>query len=307
LSGLLRILWVHRERCLVLVLLSLSITSLYLPRETGFPLFRRINRTVVAPFQVFIDRIELYQGAVRRSSELEEENIRLSLALHAMRTIGEENLRLRSLLNFSTQSGVRFVAARVIGYNPSGPLSSLVIDKGRKDGLNPLLPVLTPKGLVGKIVEADPGVSVVELFSANGFSVSGLVVGRGEVGIVTTRGMGRLFLEGLNLRTEVAPGDRVVSSGYGGVFPVGIPIGVIASVELDPLGVHRVAEVVPVVRLEEVREVVVLSDTAYVRADPLWLTRSRGSLASLWENFTTVEPAPSGAEIGHQSADRDGE
>ena len=148
---------------------------------------------------------------------------------------------------------------------------------------------MTPEGLVGKVAEVDKNTSVVELYSSVGFSVSGLVIGCGEVGIVTARGEGELFLEGLNLRTEVKAGDRVVSSGLGEVFPVGIPIGIIQTVDLNLLGVHKVASIIPQVRLDRVKEVFILTDSRYIRADPLWITRSRGSLSSLW-NDVSKEP-----------------
>ncbi len=293
---ILKYIWIYRERCLVIALFVVSIVSLFLPRETGLFIYRRINRSVITPFQIVIDQIELYHGAIERAEELEEENIRLSLALRSMRIIEDENIRLRGLLDFSVGKGVEFLTARVIGYNLSGPLSSIVIDKGRKDGIKSLLPVLNQDGLVGKVVEVDDGSSVVELFAASGFGVSGMVVECGEVGIVTTRGAGRLYLEGLNLRTEIKAGDRVVSSGLGRVFPVGIPIGIVQSVALDPLGVHKVASVIPTVRLETVREVFVLSDSEYVKADPLWLIRAEGSLTSLWDEFSGVSPGNVGLE-----------
>lgn len=280
----------HRERGLILTLSFISIVSLYLPQDTGYIFYRRVNRLVITPFQVVLDQVERYKEAARRSSELEEENIRLSLALHAMQTIEAENIRLRKLLDFSTSKGVRFVAARVIGYNPSGPLSSIAIDKGRQDGVRPLLPVMTPDGLVGKVAEVDENNSLVELFTSSGFSVSGMVVENGEVGIVTTHGSGRLYLEGLNLRTQVKAGDRVVSSGLGGVFPVGIPVGIVRSVEMDPLGVQRVASIVPELDLNSVREVFILPDSNYIKADPLWLITSKGSLSSLWPEFSSGSP-----------------
>ncbi len=283
--NLLKYVWIYREKCLIITLVGVSVVSLYLPQETGFSLYRRINRSIVAPFQILIDRIEMYKSAAKRAEELEQENIHLSLEVHAMRMIEEENIRLRNLLDFSRGGGVRFEAARVIGYNLSGPLNSIVIDKGKESGIKRLFPVLTPDGLVGKVVEADRNISVVELYSSIGFSVSGLVVECGEVGIVSARGAGKMILEGLNLRTGVVAGNRIVSSGLGGIFPVGIPIGTVESVEPDPLGVHMIASVIPEVRLDRVREVFVLSDSMYVKADPLWLTRARGSLSPLWEEF----------------------
>ncbi len=299
--------WVYRERALVITLLCFSIVSLYLPRDAGFFIYRRINRSIITPFQIVLDKVEMYKNAVRRSETLEEENIRLSLALNAMRMIEEENIRLRNLLDFSKEKGVEFVAARVISYNLSGPLISIVIDKGKSDGITPFLPVLAPDGLVGKVFEVDQDLCLVELYTSSGFSVSGMVVECGEIGIVTARGAGKLYLEGLNLRTEVKAGDRVVSSGLGGVFPVGIPVGIVESIKLDPLGVHRVASIIPQVRLDKVKEVFILSDSRYVKADPLWLTRTEGSLSSLWIDFSNSGKDTVGNESQFERNGRDGE
>jgi rod shape-determining protein MreC len=298
---------VHRERVLIIALLGFSVISLYLPKDTSLFMYRRFNRSIIVPFQVVIGEIEVYKNAVRRSEELGKENFRLSLALHAMRMIEAENIRLRSLLNFSTEKGVDFIAARVIGYNLSGPLNTISVDKGEVDGVRPFLPVLTPGGLVGKVTEVDKRLSIVELYTSNEFSVSGMVVECGEVGIVSPRGTGKLYLEGLNLRTGVKAGDRVVSSGLGGIFPVGIPVGIVETIELDPLGVHRVASIIPQVRLDKVREVFILSDSRYVKADPLWLTRSGGSLSSLWKDFSNDTLVRAGDSTQLETTGRDGE
>ena len=215
---------------------------------------------------------------------------------------------LRNLLGFSTESGVRFIPARVSGCNiSSGLLRTFRIDKGRRNGVRALWPVLSPEGLVGKISEVDEKSSLVRLFTSSGFSMGGMVRESGEEGIVRARGSGRLVLEGLNLRTSVKAGDRVVSSGLGGVFPAGIPIGIIRSVELDPRGVHRVAPIVPEVELNRVREVIVLSDSAYIKADPLWLVRSRGSLSSLWPDFSDGPARSDGDHADPQGNGRDPE
>jgi hypothetical protein len=64
--NLLKTTWVHRELGLVIVLTGIAMASLSLPQETGSTFYRRINRTVITPFQLVIDRIELYEDAVQR-------------------------------------------------------------------------------------------------------------------------------------------------------------------------------------------------------------------------------------------------
>lgn len=165
-----------------------------------------------------------------RLEALERENERLRLALTEAEVSHRENDRLRQMLGYAQRSRWELKPARVIGRDPSHWWRSVHLDVGLRHGVTPNLAVLTPEGLVGRVAEAGPWTSRVVLLGDPNCPVAVAVVETGEAGIV--RGASGGDLEGslvdvsyLSRNAVVRSGQRVVTSGQGGVFPRGIPVG----------------------------------------------------------------------------------
>jgi rod shape-determining protein MreC len=176
----------------------------------------------------------------------------------------------------------------VLSISLDEPVTTIVIDKGRVDGVTIDSPVMTPQGLVGKVIEADHGTSLVELFTHPQFRAAAMVPACGEMGIVKSDG-NDLLMTGLSLNTRIIAGDRVVTSGLGGVYPAGIPIGLVAALEDDEVGIETMARIEPCVPLSGLFEVALLLDEAYVDADTTSLMRGKGSLLWLWDQTAPEE------------------
>lgn len=190
--------------------------------------------------------------------KLRDENLRLREELQWARLEASaggpaerQNRELQGLLGFRPRQPVRLVPARIVDRNFATLPTTVTLDIGRSSGVEVNLPVVTDQGLIGKTVAAGAGLTRVMLYSHPDFSASALLVGGDhlEYGIVRPGAAGVLQLF-LPLRSESAPGDRIVTSGYGGTFPRGIPIGEVAAVEEDArLGLQRIDRVEPAVDL----------------------------------------------------------
>ncbi len=159
-----------------------------------------------------------------------------------------------------------------------------IIDKGSKHGLSSNLPVLVPEGLVGKTVEVDPNRSVVQLYNHPEFRVSVKPRGKEDRGIVGSGPDNEMYMYDIPLRNQLEAGDLIVSSGMGGIFPKGIPVGSIVELEVEEeMGIKMRAKMEPAVDLNKVSEVFVLSDTLFVSPGGDLLFEARDSLNRLWE------------------------
>ena len=240
-------------------LVAISLILLTLPDHQQRAIARRAGDVLLFP-------LASMRSALAGHWSLREENLRLREALQRSRMASSaaaiarrQNLELQGLLAFRDRQPVCLVPARIVDRNFSTLPTSVILDVGSEDGVVPDQPVVTDRGLVGKTVTTTRGLTRVMLYNHPDFSASALLVGGDhlEYGIVRPSGEAlQLFLP---LRSASAPGDRIVTSGYGGTFPRGIPIGEVAAVEEDPrLGLQRIDRVDPTVDLGQVSVVFVM-------------------------------------------------
>ncbi len=250
----------RRAEAVAIACVAASLVLLALPDSRQDSLAQSVNHAVTLP----VSRVrEVFGGYLR----LRTENANLRRQLQQARIelsdsdiIRAQNRELRDLLDFADHSPVQLTAARVISRDFATAPSVMIVDAGGTDNVTANLPVVTDEGLVGKVVSVGPGTSEVMLYTHPDFSASALLLGGDhlEYGIVRPSAAGRLQLL-LPLRARSEPGDRIVTSGYGGVFPRGIPIGqVTASQEDQRLRLQQIDLVEPVVDLGSVTAVFVL-------------------------------------------------
>lgn len=182
----------------------------------------------------------------------------LSQEVAALREQALTAQRLQRLLDLRHQTAFRAVVARVVSRDPSHWFSTLLIDRGGRDGLQRNAPVVTPDGVVGRVIEVTPTVARV-LLVADSRSALGVLVQRSrDAGVVEGRSSLMLHMKYLSRTTQVQPGDLVVTSGQGGVFPSGLVVGRIVRVFKEPGALLQEAEVEPAAQLDRVEEVLVL-------------------------------------------------
>jgi rod shape-determining protein MreC len=249
-----------REYLVFALLCLLCVGALSLPANDQVELARRVNRGFLLPFLLVKDDVESYLGLREENRLLRVALERRSLELNELQWTRVENLKLRDALGFRERLPVEFVAAEVVGISPERLPRSFLLDKGSADGIRPNLPVVTPDGLVGKTAETDRHATLVITLRHPDFRASALALTErdAEAGIAAARPDGELELV-VPLRSTARPGDVVVTSGIGPVFPRGIPIGRISGVtEEDRLKLQKNDRIVSAVDLSRTTSVFVL-------------------------------------------------
>ena len=168
------------------------------------------------------------------------------------------NQRLRRLLNFQKDITQRVIAAEVIGKDPSPWFKTVIIDKGRADGVVNGLPVVIPQGIAGQVVNAAGNYAKVLLLIDHNSAVDALVQRTRARGIVKGDTSGQCRFEYALRKNEIRIGDTVISSGLDGVFPKGLPIGDVSGIVKRSSGIFQEVMVAPFVDFEKLEEVLVL-------------------------------------------------
>lgn len=166
--------------------------------------------------------------------------------------------RLTSLLQFKEQALPSMVAAQVIGRDSSNRYKSVILNKGESDGIQKDMGVITPAGVVGRVVKTTGATSVVLLLTDPNNAIAGLIQRTRDEGIVEGVPQGRAKLKYIPMLSAVKEGDRVVTSGLVGGFPRGLAIGTITSIDREEGALFQTAELVPEVDVNRVEEVLVI-------------------------------------------------
>ncbi len=201
------------------------------------------------------------RGAHRENEALRQENEQLKLRLAQMETRAAEAARLASLLDFrETYPDHPMVFARVIGASSDSGLRVIFINRGESDGIAKDMPVITPEGIVGKILQVFSGTSQVLLATDKDSGVGAMLEYSRTQGVVRGSGEPVVSLDYIVNEQDVAVGERVLTSGQDRIFPKGLPIGTVLSAEprrelRNPF--QRIV-VRPAARLDRLEEVIVL-------------------------------------------------
>ena len=201
-------------------------------------------------------------GLRRENRILREQNLRISLELLELREAQMENLRLRELLDFRSKAEGTYLVAKVVARDPNRVLNTVLLGLGAADGVAKRMPVVTADGLVGRVLEVHPRTAVVQLLLDRNCRVSAIVQRDERTSGIVTSENGRFFLRHVSVRSEVSEGDRIISSGLGGVFPKGLLIGTVIRVGERDQALFREVQVAPNVDFFNLEEVFVLKSEA---------------------------------------------
>jgi rod shape-determining protein MreC len=184
------------------------------------------------------------------NQRLRDENSRLLQWQEAARRLEAENARLRGLVKFTPESAVREVAARVIGNSGGAFARNVLVNAGSREGVTRGEASATGEGLVGRIAEVGDHSARVLLISDLNSRIPVVLDDTRERAVMAGDNSDQPRLLYLRANATVTVGQRIVTGGAGGVFPPGIPVGVVASIK-D--GVVRVEPYAELSRLEFVR------------------------------------------------------
>jgi rod shape-determining protein MreC len=251
-----------------LMVLSLAILSWDVTTPHTTSLFKRTAlNVIVLPLKVFsfsFHKLGFFIDTYLFLVNLKEENRFLREEMQGLRNENrllnmeaKENERLRSLLRLQESSPVKAVAAEILGEDPSGWYKMFLVDKGSKRGIRTGNAVLSPDGAVGRVLDVGENIAKVLLVVDNNSSIDAMIERTHGRGIVEGRGWGVCELKYVALGEDVGPGDQIVCSGLGGVFPKGCPIGIVTRVVRGSGNLFQYVEVSPSVNLARIEEVLV--------------------------------------------------
>lgn len=233
-----------------------ALLALFAPAQTAFS-------SAGQKIQSFFDAIVSFYELKSENDLLRKKISLLEQQLVQFQELQKENYRYRQLLEFKEKSSYQMIAAEVIARDPSQWFGTVTINRGYLDGVKQEMVVITDRGLVGMISTVSPHSSQVLLITDPRMAVSAMIQRTREpatVGIVESFANDPAYLKISYLPPEakIQPGDVVISSGLGGIFPKGILIGTIKEVVDDKPDMVLSALIEPRVNFNRLEEVLII-------------------------------------------------
>ena len=214
------------------------------------------------------------QNTSRDNENLQRENDALKLQVEQLRSKAAEADRLAQLINFrQLNRNVPMLGARVIGASADTASETIFLDRGERDGIRRNMAVITPDGVVGKIIEAFPNSAQVLLLTDKDSGVGAMLADSRIQSPVGGTGEPLLLMKYVPNDDTVNAGERVVTSGMDRIFPKDLPVGTVT--EIKPGNPFKLIRVRPAANLERLEEVIVL-----LTLRPLELHEKQESAAS---------------------------
>lgn len=204
-----------------------------------------------------IDRLK------QENSELKEQILLQNAKLSQMEYIKNENDKLTSLLQMDNKyTDFSTVGAKIIAKDPGNWYNNFIIDKGSEDGLKKDMAVLSGEGLVGRIKECGSHYSKVVAIIDDSNAISGQSVRTEDIGYVTgdLSDMGSCRMEYINYDAEIIEGDEIVTSNLSTIFPPGLKIGYVRSVQTNNDGLTKYAKIEPAADFQHMENVLVVNE-----------------------------------------------
>jgi cell shape-determining protein MreC len=278
----------RRQAALAVVAILLSLVALYLPVAGQQAVAWSIRFSVLRPFIVLQDRLRSSALRAQAVEAVQAQMDSLTALTATQGALADENRTLRSLLELGDRMGPGFRPASVLRPGTAGSESMFILDLGAQDGVRVGAPVVDRHGLVGVIREVRPATSVGMDWTHPDFRASAMLADGSGYGVVETRRgdfreADRLILNGTAYYEAVPEGMAVLTSGLGGVFPRGIPIGAVDGVA-DAEGRWRKSYYLrPMVHPAAVTHVLVALGDGLKDVTPVWppdsaLTRTEAIL-----------------------------
>jgi rod shape-determining protein MreC len=223
----------RRDLPVVVGLILLSIVALYLPAGTQARIAQGFQDTILRPFTLVREALAQARLRAEDALELQARLDSLGAAVATQATLAEENRRLREMLDLEARAPETFIHANLFRPGTVGSASMFLLDVGTDEGVQVGDPVLMRAGrvgLLGVIREVNRDLSIGLDWSHPEFAATAMTADASVFGLVEPRagdfrGGDRLLLTAIPYNEQLAPGTLITTSGLGGVFPRGIPIG----------------------------------------------------------------------------------
>ena len=229
---------------IVLCLVSILLLTFYIREGESGPIHsvrgavsvvttpvRVLGSLVATPFNAAGNVMGNLTASQETLSELREQNAELTAQVAELSESKKTSERLESLLNLQSTYSLTSTAARIIGNSSDAWSRAVTIDKGTAAGFSCGMAVCNSGGVIGQIVEVSATTSTVQLITDEGSGVSAMIQSTRAQGMLQGQPDGSLRLSYVSTESDVKVGDIVITSGIGGVYPKGLPLGTVSSVE----------------------------------------------------------------------------
>ena len=220
---------------------------------------RYLGATVSLPFQGLGNVFTNLTSNQETLSDLKAENERLQARNAELEESEQTAKRLQDLLNLQDSYSLQSTGARIIAGSTDSWSSTVTINLGSSSGLTVGMPVMASNGVIGQVVECGATSSTVRLINDENSSVSAMVQSTRAQGMLNGSASGQVTLDLIATSQTVNVGDVVVTSGLGGVFPKGLPLGKVTNVENTPGSLYLEVTVEPFASTENFEEVLVIT------------------------------------------------
>ena len=242
----------------------------------------------------FADR----QRLTEQNQRLREDLLLANAKLNRMAAVAEQNQRLKELLDTQHSLELNVQLARVIGVDLGAYRYQLTLNVGARDGVKPGQPVIDAHGVMGQVKEVLPTTSVVMLVTDPAHAIP-VVIQRSGLRTVAygSRDGDQLTLPNIPLAADVRVGDKLLTSGIGGRFPPGFPVGEIRAVAPALTGMFQLARAQPAADIDRSEDVLLLHDQAEPDGPPAPLKAVASSTDAVPATAGTASAVPASKKI----------
>jgi rod shape-determining protein MreC len=245
----------------------LSVGAIALPQRWGLSLANGIRQTALLPLLWLQQRAVEGRTSRSRFQALQGERDSALFAAQSLAELATENERLRALLALRSRTPLGTVPAEVLHQATPTDGRTLLLGVSATTGIKPGDPVISPEGLVGVLLSVGGPNAVAMTWAHPDFRVSAATEDGSVLGIVapslnTVASEAFLEFRGVAYRDTVATGTMVLTSGLGGVYPRGVPIGRVAGVRKEELGWERIYRLAPLANPGHLAHVLILRASA---------------------------------------------
>jgi rod shape-determining protein MreC len=237
-----------------------SRTGVPVLEQVTFGIFSEVQRGVSSTFggvrRVWGNYVGLRQVKTENDN-LKKQLADAQIALQSQRALADRARGLEKLLELRDRVTLQTTAAEIIGAGATLEFRTVTIDKGTRDGLRPDMPIISPAGVVGRVVIPSARSAKVQLLIDRNAAAGALIERSRAQGVVVGAGEDRLRLENVSEAADIVAGDTIVTSGIEGIYPKGFVIGTVETVEKSGPAFKRIT-VKPAVDFTSLEEVLVV-------------------------------------------------
>ncbi len=248
----------NRNFLLITGVFLLSVIFIILPIDIKTSLSASVINSIYFPLTAFDRFLSDVASAKKQNIALNQKLADLSVQVASFAEERAENSRLKKMLEFNIQMPYKLVPAKVIGIGTNPSAKSILIDVGANRGIRINNPVVTADGIVGKTIAVTQTTSAVQLLTDHNCRVSAIDQNTRTQGIIRWRGGKLLQMGEVPVESQLAVGDTIISSGFGGIFPPGIRVGIVVYAKNQTGSLFKDILVKPAVQFWSLEEVFVI-------------------------------------------------